>query len=350
MKVLTIVGTRPNFVKEISLSREFKENNINEILLHTGQHYDYNMYNQFFDELDIPEPNYTLDLSNSQEGKRMGDMIGAIEDILIKEKPEICVVMGDVHSTMAGAIAAAILKIPIVHIEAGVRGDIKSNPEEVNRRVADTLSDLLLTNCESAKINLINEGYSEAIVHNTGDLMKDTLNHFAQNKHDENEDFILATIHRQENTDNQDNLVEILDALIECKERIVFPVHPRTKKKLIEFNFWDKINTNTNIKISDPLGYLDFIRILSQANKVVTDSGGVRREAYLLGKPIINCGPMVWFPELIDVGWKVHTGPKKKLIIDAIKNFKPISARPNIFGDGYAAKKIVSCIINHFNK
>lgn len=350
MKVLSVVGTRPNFIKEISLNLEFRKNGIKEVILHTGQHYDHNMSGQFFDELEIPEPDYIMEILSQRVGARTGKIIEFVEDVLISESPDVCIVMGDVDSTMAGAIAASKLKIPSVHIEAGIRSIDKSNHEEINRRVSDVLADLLLTNCQSALNNLMNEGYSEERVFNTGDLMKDTLDRFLSRVKSpkKTEPYILVTIHRQENSENRHNLQQIVEALVECQQSVCFPIHPRTRKKLLEFDLWESLEKSKHVTLTEPVGYIDFLQLISGAWKVVTDSGGVRREAYMMGVPVINCSTLVWFPEIIECGWKKHTGPNKDAILDAIKHFDPKGPRPEIFGDGKAAKHIVDKIIEFY--
>ena len=320
----------------------------------------------FFKDLKIPKPNYNLNLKNKTGITRVTKMIESINRILNNENPDICIVMGDVFSTLAGSIAASYLELPIVHIEAGVRGHypecsnekqnrskILRNPEEKNRIVSDSLSNLLLTVSESGRNNLISEGYPQDIVFNTGDLMYDTYKKFVDTDLPiltNEKDFLLVTIHRAENTDNKIKLSAIIESMVESKKCIYFPIHPRTKAKLEEYKLLHLINNEKNINTLGPLGYFDFLSLLKNCSKVLTDSGGVRREAYFFGKPVINCSPIVWFPEIIETGWKIHVGPNKESILKAVHSFNPAGVRPNIFGDGKSAIKIVNHIIEFFNK
>jgi UDP-GlcNAc3NAcA epimerase len=350
MKVVSIVGTRPNLIKECSLNAAFRRRGVREVLVHTGQHYDFEMSGVFFGELEIPAPDYQGDINAQRSGERLGQMIQFVEDVLLKEAPRVCIVTGDVDSTTAGALAAAKHAIPVVHIEAGIRTSDLFNPEEINRRVADTIAELLLTNCQSAAANLRREGYDEARIVNTGDLMKDTLDRFSSGLRlpPEQRSYVGVTIHRQENTDNREQLRQIIEALIECEMPIRFPVHPRTRKKILEFGFWDALSSARHIELMAPVSYVEFLKLLGGAKKMVTDSGGVRREAYLMGVPVVNCSTLVWFPEILDAGWKCFTGPDKAKILDALRNFSPQGERPEIFGDGHAADRIVDVILQRY--
>lgn len=352
MKVLSVVGTRPNFVKEALVNRELKLRGIEEVLVHTGQHYDYEMSRVFFHELDIPEPDYHLQVSTGLPGRQTAEIIEALESILAKEKPDVTLVYGDVTSTLAGALTSVKMRIPVAHVEAGVRTLARYNPEEINRRATDTLSELLLANCEDAYKELVKENHTGSKIVLTGDIMKDVLiNTVARfDVPVVRGDYTLCTLHRAESVDDRKSLTAILRGLADCGERIVFPVHPRTRKKLIEFDLMREFENSEIVELSEPRGYLEFVWLLAGANKVITDSGGVRREAYILRKPTIIAIDLIWFPCLVKAGWKIVTGPDTEKIADAVRNFEPPEEHPVFFGDGQAHVKIVDEIIKQFGK
>jgi len=350
MKVLSVVGTRPNFIKEALINSELKKRGIEEVLVHTGQHYDFEMSRVFFSQLDIPEPDYHLQVSTGLAGKQTGEMLEAIEQILIEEKPDVTLVYGDVTSTLAGALASAKLRIPVAHVEAGVRTTARYNPEEINRRASDVLSELLLANCQDAYDELLKENHTGSSIVLTGDIMKDILLSTVE-RFDipvVRGNYVLCTLHRAENVDDRHNLSCILRGLADSRARVVFPVHPRTRKRLEEFGLLHEFEGATNIEFTEPQGYIEFVRLLAGANKVVTDSGGVRREAYILEKPAIIAINLTWFPCIKRAGWKVVTGPDAASIADAIANFEPPKEHPVLFGDGRAYVKIVDAIVEHF--
>lgn len=350
MRVLSVVGTRPNFIKEALVSKELKERGVEEVLVHTGQHYDYEMSRVFFQELDIPDPDYHLQVSTGLPGRQTAEMIEALESIMAREKPDVTVVYGDVTSTLAGALASVKLRIPVAHVEAGVRTLARYNPEEINRRATDTLSELLLANCEDAYNELVKENHTGSRIVLTGDIMKDVLLNTVE-RFDipvARGDYTLCTLHRAENVDNRQNLTAILRGLADCGERIVFPVHPRTRKKLIEFDLMREFGDLETVEFSEPRGYLEFVGLLAGADKVVTDSGGVRREAYILRKPTIVAIDLIWFPCILRAGWKVVTGPDAEKIAEAVRGFEPPEQHPVFFGDGRAYAKIVDAIISQF--
>jgi len=350
MKLLSIVGTRPNFIKEVLVNRELRARGIDEVLLHTGQHYDYEMSKIFFQELNIPDPDYHLRVSTGLAGKQTADMIEGIENVILTEKPDVTLVYGDVTSTAAGALASVRLGTPVAHVESGIRTSARYNPEEVNRRVADCLSELLLAGTPDARDTLLSENHCGSEVVLTGDIMKDvlisTINEFQIPV--KRGDYHVCTLHRAEDVDDPKNLAEIVNALIRCGQRVVFPVHPRTRKRLAEFGLAERLDSAANVEVTDPRGYLDFVRLLAGANKVITDSGGVRREAYILGKPVIIATDITWFPEILAAGWKTVAGPRTERLLDAIVNFEPPVEHPELFGDGRACVKIVDAIQSRF--
>ena len=350
MKIVSVVGTRPNFIKEYSIFRACKSRGIDEVIIHTGQHYDYAMSQIFFQELEIAKPNYINEILKGRQGYETATMMTFIEDVLIEEKPDVTLVYGDVNSTVAAGIASVKLNIPVAHVEAGLRSGVRYNPEEINRKVADVVSEVLFPHIQEAYDSLMAEGYSTENVYLVGDLMKDTLDDIVR-RFDiqiKNDGYTLATVHRAENTDNKDRLTNITEALVDSGAHIKIPLHPRTKNKMIEYGIYDKFTSAETIDVIEPLGYLDTIRMMAHADKVVTDSGGLRREAYMLGKPVITLINIVWVPSLIKNGWKRVCDADKDKIVDAIKNHNPTGPRDEIFGDGRASERIVDTLLERF--
>lgn len=346
MKIASIVGTRPNFIKEYLIHQELKKRGIKEIIIHTGQHYDYQMSTVFFKDFDLPEPDYHLNETRSTNITHTSLIMDFAENVFEKEKPTAVIVYGDVNSTLACSIAAAKLEIPVIHVEGGIRSNRLYNPEEINRRVTDSISELVFAATKTDYDNLIKENFTKARVRLVGDLMKDSLlftmklNGISPNRGD----YSVCTIHRQENVESKNRLENILKALVLCGSDIVFRVHPRTLKKIQEYDLL-KLLKNSNVKLLEPAGYTEFVELISQANKVITDSGGVRREAYILGKPIILLLDLIWFPEIHDAGWACVVDDDQEKIITSIQEFEPPrKEKPIIFGDGYAHKKIVDDI------
>ena len=350
MKILSVVGTRPNFIKEVLVNRELKRRGVEEVLVHTGQHYDYEMSRVFFHEFNLPDPDHHLQVSTGLAGRQTAEMITALETIMLSEKPDVTLVYGDVTSTLAGALASVRLGIPVAHVEAGVRTTARYNPEEINRRATDALSELLLANAQDAYEALLGEVHLGAEIVLTGDIMKDvllsTIDEF--NIPVSRGDYHVCTLHRAESVDDADNLAQIVRGLIGCGQRVKFPIHPRTRKRLREFKLLDELEKCQSVELSEPKGYLEFTRLLAGANKVITDSGGVRREAYILGKPSIITIDLTWFPCILKAGWKCTAGPDAEKIIQAVRSFEPPPERPEFFGDGRAHVKILDAIENRF--
>ena len=352
MKVLTVIGTRPNFVKEALIHRELLRNNVSEIIVHTGQHYDYSMSQVFFEGLGIPTPDYHLNQKKKTPIQQTAEIMGELENILLAEKPNCTLVYGDVTSTAAAAIASAKLRIPVVHVEAGVRSQDLYNPEEINRRVTDALSGLAFASTRRDYENLERENFDRARICFSGDVVKDVLLKTVQDYGIpvRRGEYVLATIHRQENADSRSRLREIVEALVQCRKPVVFPVHPRTREGLRQHGLWDKLLMKNDLQVLEPQGYLEFVKLLAGADRVFTDSGGVRREGYILGKPVIVPIGIVWFPEMVECGWmKVVDGCLKDMI-DAIESFEPVKERPPIFGDGRAHAVIVRRMLDFFKE
>ena len=367
MKIVTIIGARPQIIKAAALSRAIKThyaNQIQEIIVHTGQHYDDNMSQIFFDELEIPRPDYNLHVGSASHGVQTARMTEGIEEILLKENPDFIVFYGDTNSTLAGAVAAAKIHVPIVHIEAGLRSFNKSMPEEINRIVCDHCSTLLFTPTKAGLENLKREGFpmdneppytiDNPKIYHCGDIMYDNSLHFAEVAEAKTDilqrldllekPFILATIHRDSNTDQPERLNAIFSALIRISEEshIVLPLHPRTAK-LLKANLSNKkqeqLFTSKNITILPPVSFLEMIALERHSQLVITDSGGVQKEAYFFKKPCIILRPETEWVEIVETGNATLADADENRILQAWQHFKgnPPTEFPEIFGDGQAA-------------
>ena len=347
-KIITVVGARPQFIKAAPISRHIRKDFI-EILVHTGQHYDRNMSEVFFNQLDIPEPDINLNVGSGSHGFQTANMILKLEDVFINEKPEMVIIYGDTNSTLATSIAASKLHIPVSHIEAGLRNFDLKIPEEVNRVVADKLSQLLFAPTVTAVDNLKLEGITENVFL-TGDVMVDALNYglkIAKEKSNimnelsiSSKEFCLATIHRAENTNNVNNLKQILAALGEFQVKVILPIHPRTKKVIEE----NQIGVHKNVKLIPSLGYLDFITLESNAKIILTDSGGVQKEAYCLKTPCITIFPSTSWPETVEDGWNKLADADKDSILNIFNSGYGNLSHHEHYGDGHAAEKIIKII------
>ncbi len=352
MKIISIIGARPQFIKASVVSEELRKD-FSEVIIHTGQHYDYEMSKIFFDELDIPEPDYHLGVGSGTHGYQTGEMLKKIEKILTSEKPDLVLTYGDTNSTLAGALAASKLHVKTGHIEAGLRSFDKSMPEEINRILTDHCSDLLFCPTKTAVINLKKEGITSG-VYLTGDVMADCLlKHIkvAEEKTTILEDlgidrkrYLVVTIHRAGNTDSREKLQEILEALFEISETIIFPIHPRTRKRLIEFGLYDELIKHKNIKVIQPVGYLEFLRLMKNARTIITDSGGIQKEAYILKVPCITLRENTEWIETVQDGWNVLVGADKERIADACNVDVSNMNYKNHFGRGEASRKIVGVL------
>ncbi|MGB4653853.1 MAG: non-hydrolyzing UDP-N-acetylglucosamine 2-epimerase [Bacteroidales bacterium] len=353
-KVVTVIGARPQFIKAATISRAFKKFPVKEVIVHTGQHFDKNMSDIFFSEMQIPLPDYNLDINSLSHGAMTGKMLEAIEEILFSEKPEVVMVYGDTNSTLAGALAARKLNIPVVHVEAGLRSFNNNMPEEINRIITDRISSLLLCPSDTAVKNLHNESFDkfDAIIVKNGDVMFDASLFYSPiaktksniiNSLNLNE-FVLATVHRQENTDNIDNLKQIIDALntINKSVEVVVPLHPRTK------NIIQKHNVRPDFTIIEPVGYFDMITLQQNCNLILTDSGGVQKEAFFFKKPCVTLRNETEWTELIEHGCNMLAGHNTKSIINAYEtmNNKNIDFSASLYGKGDAADIAAEHIYN----
>lgn len=353
MKVFTIVGARPQFIKAAVLSRAFSqaETGIVEVLVHTGQHYDSNMSDVFFDELGIPKPTYNLGIGGGTHGQNTGRMIEKLEALMIKETPDWVLVYGDTDSTLAGSIAAAKLHIPIAHVEAGLRSFNRRMPEEINRLLTDHVSTVLFAPTTIAERNLQREGVSEEKIHIVGDVMCDATNFYkakavrpewfdrlgvAENQ------YVLCTIHRAENTDSETKMRSILEGLEASALPIILPLHPRTRIKLSSL----QIQIPKNIHVVDPLGYLEMNWLEANCRAVATDSGGVQKEAYFHGKFCITLRDETEWVELVEHGVNVLAGSSSVKIAESLQMSKRFECDRTIYGEGSAAAKIIQVLKN----
>ena len=379
MKIATIIGARPQFIKAAAISRAIAEHNrlspnatplipdplpITEVIVHTGQHYDDDMSAIFFRELEIPEPSYNLNIGSGSHGSQTGRMLADIEDVLIKEKPDWVLIYGDTNSTLAGALAASKLHIRIAHVEAGLRSFNRLMPEEINRVVTDHLSTYLFCPSATAVENLHCEGIApcpSSRTHDplpmtpqvflTGDVMADALQ-FAATKASAHSDilarielqpqgYLLATVHRAENTDDNQRLKNILSAFAALNEPVVFPAHPRTRKFLQEMGY----HPPKNVKLIDPVGYFDAIALEKSARLLLTDSGGMQKEAYWLKIPCVTLRDETEWIETVESGWNILTGADCDRITEAVRTFKAPSAHSPLYGDGKAAAHCLAALL-----
>lgn len=349
-RFLSVVGARPQFIKAALLSKELRKGS-EEILVHTGQHYDVELSDYFFQSLDIPRPDYNLGVGSSSHAKQTGEMLAALEKAIQREKPDMLITYGDTNSTLAGALAAVKLGVGIAHVEAGLRSYNRSMPEEINRLLTDHLSELLFCPTKTAVSNLKKEGIKKG-VHLVGDVMYDLALKYrpiaeerqAHKKHGMRaNEYILVTVHRPSNTDDEKSLSNIVNALIECDSPVVFPAHPRVEKYLREFDLYEKLSEK--VKILKPQDYFDFMSLLLNCRKVVTDSGGVQKEAYFFEKPCITLRKETEWVETVKDRWNVLVGTDTKRIIKAVRKFDPKGKRSNHYGDGKAVGKISEILL-----
>lgn len=345
-KIVTIVGARPQFVKAAAVSRAIAQTSIQEVIVHTGQHFDKNMSDVFFQEMEIPKPDYMLDIHSLSHGAMTGRMIEKIEEVLLKEKPDGLMVYGDTNSTLAGAIAASKLHIPIIHVEAGLRSFNMMMPEEINRILTDRISSILFCPTDAAIENLKKEGfegYSAKIVKN-GDVMQDAAIFYAARSAEKSkviaslgveDGFVLATIHRQENTDDPAKLRAIVDGLniINRERKVIVPLHPRTRGILA------KQEITPEFTIIDPVGYFDMVELLKHCALVVTDSGGVQKEAFFFGKPCITAREQTEWVELVEKGFNILVGSDTEKMVAAyhLSMQRSYNFNVNLYGNGKAS-------------
>jgi UDP-GlcNAc3NAcA epimerase len=342
-KFLSIVGARPQFIKLGALSRHLRSRHT-EVILHTGQHYAETMSGQFFKDLDIAPPDYNLEVGSGSHGMQTARMLSGVEEVLVAEQPDCVIVFGDTNSTLAGSLAAVKLRFPCAHVEAGLRSFNRSMPEEINRVITDHISDSLFAPTQAAVQNLEREGLSSRTFL-TGDIMVDTLSENRERAAQQsdvlkrlqlgNVSYTLLTLHRPYNVDNPGYVEGVLECLAQLGDRVVFPVHPRTQRVM-------GISTNlpANTLITEPFGYLDFIQLEANAKRIVTDSGGIQKEAYLLGIPCVTLRPETEWVETIHAGWNLLADPSAPGFIETVRSFDPTTDRPSVFGAHVAGQML----------
>ena len=353
MKVLTVVGARPQFIKAAPVSRALRKEH-KEILVHTGQHYDDLMSAVFFRDMEIPEPDYHLGVGSNTHGRQTGQMLERVEEVLLTERPDWVMVYGDTNSTLAGALAAAKLCIPIAHVEAGLRSFNREMPEEHNRVLSDHCADLLLCPTQTAVDNLAREGITKG-VYLVGDVMYDAVLQFTEIARQRStilqdlglkaKRYLLATIHRPYNTDIPDTMRNIMTAFTEIKEPVVFPVHPRTRQMIATHGLDNFSSSNRNPIIIDPVSYLDMLMLEQNARIILTDSGGVQKEAYFFEVPCVTLRPETEWLETVETGWNLLVDADPERILWATNTHQwPEDSPSPLFGDGRAAKKIITAL------
>jgi UDP-GlcNAc3NAcA epimerase len=382
IKLVTIVGARPQFIKAGAVTRAIQRYNqkrpypqrLQEILFHTGQHYDYLMDRVFFEELKLPKPDYHLGVGSGSHAKQTGMMMERIEAVLKKEKPMVVMVCGDTNSTLAGALAAAKLNIPVAHVEAGLRSYNRTMPEEINRLLTDHLSTLLFCPTAHAVQNLLKEGIKDGkgrVVKKVGDVMYDSILYYSEvaekkstilkdlnlyfstpNSELKTQNYYLATIHRAENTDDPWRLKSILKALNEIGRNtpVVLPLHPRTKKMIETHHLFFEFK---NIKFIKPVSYLNMLQVEKNAKAILTDSGGIQKEAYWLKVPCFTLRDETEWVETVQSGWNTLVEAETKKIIEEVKNLKKerlLKNRAKVFGDGKASEKIIEGVMSYFQR
>jgi UDP-GlcNAc3NAcA epimerase len=379
LKIITIIGARPQIIKAAALSRAIRtkySDRISEKIVHTGQHYDENMSEVFFREMGIPAPDYNLNVGSGSHGGQTASMISGIEKILIDEKPDALVLYGDTNSTLAGAVAASKIHVPVVHIEAGLRSFNKKMPEEINRIMCDHVSTLLFSPTKTGYDHLVNEGIAkpenpakanadQPAVFHCGDIMYDNSLHFAEiasAKTDilkrlglSNGSFYLATVHRDNNTDQRERLLSIFRALnsiaLKNNKSVVLPVHPRTRKNIaMHSDLVDLINSNPLLKLTDPASFFEMIELEKNAAMVFTDSGGVQKEAFFFLKPCVILRPETEWVELVECGSAILADADENRIVAAAEKLSSTQLQfPQVFGDGHAAEFMCSQMLQHLS-
>jgi len=344
MKIASIVGARPQLIKLGPLSKKLSDQ-FNCVIIHTGQHFDENMSAIFFEDLGIPQPDYNLNINSGSHAQQTAKMMVELEKVFQREDPSLAIVFGDTNSTLAGSLACSKMQIPVIHIEAGLRSFNKEMPEEINRIVSDHISDFLFAPTQTAVQNLAREGLSKNALL-TGDIMVDSLldnieranqiSNILETKGLYPEKYYLMTLHRPYNVDDPVNLRKIFDRLSKVDSQIFFPVHPRTMKVIDDY----QLAIPKNFLVSEPLSYLDFIKLESSSMKIVTDSGGIQKEAYLLKKPCITIRPETEWVETVNEGWNVLVDVDSDDFVNTIEMFNPSQKQSDLFGKNVAQKMV----------
>lgn len=347
MRVVSVVGARPQFIKAAPVCRALRERH-EEVLVHSGQHYDYAMSDVFFEQLGIPKPDYNLGVGGGGHGRMTGEMLGALEELFLELQPDTVLVYGDTNTTLAAGLAAAKLNVPVAHVEAGLRSFNRTMPEEVNRVLVDHLSELLFAPTRAAVDNLAAEGIHSG-VHPVGDVMLDTARLVAERIDDaevlashglEHGAYYLATVHRAATADDRALLGRVIEAFAALPMPVIWPVHPRTAKNLERFS----LSVPASVRMVAPLSYLDTGALLRGARALLTDSGGMQKEAYFFGVPCVTLREETEWVETVESGWNRLVGTDPTAIVEAARADVPDAPRPPFYGDGHAAEKMVSAL------
>nr|WP_205703841.1 UDP-N-acetylglucosamine 2-epimerase (non-hydrolyzing) [Candidatus Chloroploca sp. Khr17] len=354
MHILTVLGARPQFIKAAPVSKALREAGHHEYLVHTGQHYDHAMSQIFFDELGIPQPDVNLGVGSGGHGKQTGAMLMRLEEVILEQRPDWVLIYGDTNSTLAGALAAVKLHVPVAHVEAGLRSFNREMPEEHNRVLTDHCADLLFCPTQTAVDNLAREGITQG-VHLVGDTMYDAVLQFGELARQRSriletlgltpKQYLLATAHRPYNTDNPEHLRSIISAFVACGETVIFPVHPRTRARLADAGVMAMLKDAPHVRLIEPVGYLDMLMLEQNARMILTDSGGMQKEAYFFAVPCITLRPETEWVETVEAGWNVVVGASKERIATTLReHIWPSSAPPSVFGDGQAALQSITVL------
>lgn len=349
-KILTVIGARPQFIKAATVSRAVaRRDGLREVIVHTGQHFDANMSDIFFEELAIPRPDHHLGIGGGSHGAMTGRQLEAIERVLLDEKPDWVLVYGDTNSTLAGALAAVKLHIPVAHVEAGLRSFNKRMPEEINRILTDHAADCLFAPTQTAVQNLRAEGVAEDKIHQTGDVMLDASLFYRERARKpawfdslgvDAGTFVLTTVHRAENTDDRERLDGIFKGLAASGAPVILPLHPRTKARLAEFG----IEPAAHLHVVDPVGYLEMVWLEDNCTFICTDSGGVQKEAYFFGKPCLTMRDETEWVELVEHGWNRLVGTESARIVDGVRKIAEPQATSALYGDGKSADAVLDVL------
>jgi UDP-N-acetylglucosamine 2-epimerase (non-hydrolysing) len=368
MKIAIVLGTRPEIIKMASVIDEIIKRDLKLILIHTGQHYDHKMSDQFFEDLQLPSTDYNIGVGSDRHGKQTAKMMEGIEEILLLEQPDILLVQGDTNAVLAGALVASKLHIPVGHVEAGLRSFDETMPEEINRKVADVCSKYYFVPTEKSAINLVLEGVPRHNIFITGNTIVDACFRNLKIAKDLKKDadlekllklnnIITLTMHRAENVDSKEKMLNIIQALSELSDfNIIFPIHPRTKKNLKKFKLYDKLSNLSNVHLIEPMGYLNFLLLISKSLLIITDSGGLQEEAITLNIPVLTLRYNTERPETVIAGGNILVGMDKLNIVKTAKNIlndnefsQKMKSAKNPYGKGNSGKKIVDIIVNSYN-
>jgi UDP-N-acetylglucosamine 2-epimerase len=355
LDIISVVGARPQFIKAAPVSRALRSSH-NEILVHSGQHYDYAMSDVFFEQLGIPKPDYNLAVGSGGHARQTGEMMPLLEELYLERSPDLVLVYGDTNTTLAAGLAAAKIGIPVAHVEAGLRSFNRSMPEEINRVLVDHISELLLCPTRASVANLEAEGITNG-VHLVGDVMLDTARFFAEGSDPapvleplglKPREFYLATVHRAGNSDSNSRLSGIVEAFSRLDKPVVWAIHPRTRKNLEAFGLMGTVDSSAGIQAVEPLSYMDTVALLRSSSALLTDSGGMQKEAYFFGVPCVTLREETEWVETVELGWNRLAGADCGRILDAVASISHPSARPDVYGDGHAAEAIVAAIDRRF--